>query len=67
MEPRQDDMSSTPPHGDVMNDPTAHGGTPASRHGVQLDPRGGAAADPEGQGDGRQQDGGDGAPTGDAA
>ena len=37
--PRPDDTTTTPPHGDTLRDPTAHG-EPASRHGVQLDPRG---------------------------
>ena len=39
MLPREDDATSTPPHGDTLRDHDAHG-SPASRHGVQLDPRG---------------------------
>jgi len=38
-EPRPDDTTSTPPHGDTLRDRTQHG-SPATRHGVQLDPRG---------------------------
>jgi hypothetical protein len=46
MQPREDDTSATPPHGDTLGDRAPHG-SPASRHGVQLDPRGepDAAAD----------------------
>jgi hypothetical protein len=44
MTPREDDTTSTPPHGDTLRDRGAqhgaHHGSPASRHGVQLDPRG---------------------------
>jgi len=45
MRPREDDTTATPPHGDTLHGDTLHrggasGGAPASRHGVQLDPRG---------------------------
>ena len=39
MTPREDDTTATPPHGDTLRD-GPQGGAPASRHGVQLDPRG---------------------------
>ena len=39
MTPREDDTTATPPHGDTLGD-RAERGSPASRHGVQLDPRG---------------------------
>jgi hypothetical protein len=45
MTPREDDTTGTPPHGDTLGD-HAQGGAPASRHGVQLDPRG----EPDGAG-----------------
>jgi len=44
MTPSEDDATATPPHGDPLRgDPLhdgARGSEPASRHGVQLDPRG---------------------------
>ena len=50
MGPREDDTSATPPHGDTLRDGSE--AAPASRHGVQLDPRGEPAdaeqAPPEG-------------------
>jgi hypothetical protein len=49
-QPREDDALSTPPHGDTLrerrrDEAPNDSGEPASRHGVQLDPRGEPADD----------------------